>query len=307
MVKFRMLAEDNLLEKMQQDREWIKKVQKEVGCKITIKKKPPKGMRERVVVVDAHTIKGGKEGISQILRKLADINEDGSEEFSRKFCSDEVECCLLLQKELTGAVIGEKGCRLKDILKKHDVRCDIERQCVGQSDEKTVRVVGNTEDVCQTISTMLANVCECGKSMTPRYPYDPFYGGPGAVAPPSFRRHGVGEEWSKGDWLCQGCYYKNFSRNSKCKKCGGSKPNYDLDRGVDYRYKKMGYDGYGPERRKKKLPHGAAYHYEGSAGAYGGYMGGYGGGRKGEHKGKYPDKYEDAYGSGYSHQSYTGW
>lgn len=300
MVKFRLLAEDALLTQMAIDKEWIRTVQKEHSCKITIKKKPPKGMRERVVVVDGRSIKQAKAGVCQVLRKLADINEDGTEVFSRKFCSDEVEACMLLQKELTGAVIGEAGCRLKDIQKKHEIRTDIERQCIGQSDEKTVRVTGPTEDVCSAVEIMLQNVCECGKNLTPRYPYDPFYGGPGAVAPPSFKRHGVGEDWSRGDWLCQNCYYKNFSRNTKCKKCNNNKPNYALDRGVDYRYKQMGYDGYGPQK-KKKLPHGAAYDYSGSA--FGGYQGTYGGGRKGEHKGKYPDKY----GGSYHAQSYSGW
>merc|ERR1711964_485314 len=106
----------------------------------------------------------------------------------------------------------------------------MERQCIGQSDEKTVKIRGATEQVLEATEIVIQNILESGKNTIPRYPYDPFYGGPGAVAPPSFRRSGVHDDWSQGDWLCQSCYYKNFSRNSKCKKCGGNKPHYDLDR-----------------------------------------------------------------------------
>jgi len=307
MPKFRLLQEDILLEVINEDKTWIQKQARENSVQIKIKKKPPKGMRERVVEVYGSTSKTAKKGVIEVCRKLAEVNEDGSEVFSRKFCTDEVQCCLLVQKDVTGAVIGEKGIRIKDVLKKYEIQCDIERQCIGQSDEKTVRVTGPTEQVISALEKILANILEHGRNLTPRYPYDPFYGGPGAVAPPSFRRQGVHDDWSLGDWFCPACHYKNFGKNSRCKKCGGPKPKYDLDRGVSYKEKQMygpggynGYMGYGRDRGSKdKNPYGASYAYSGSAGAYSGYMGSYGGGRKGQ--GKYEDKY-GGYGT-----SYKGW
>jgi len=151
----------------------IKSIRSDSGARVNIPDHFP-GSQERIA-----EISGVVEDVSRAIQMIAS-----------SLSEDRPEVCILAESKNLGSVIGKGGSTINKIRDDTQARIDIEKECLGNSTQKEIRISGDAKNVHNAIDIVVQHLAD-GTSPV-RVPYVPFGGGGNFSFPPVRGRKGKG-------------------------------------------------------------------------------------------------------------------
>jgi len=151
----------------------IKTIRNDSGARVNIPDHFP-GSQERIA-----EISGVVEDVSQAIQMIAS-----------SLSEDRPEVCILAESKNLGSVIGKGGSIINKIRDDTQARIDIDKECLGNSTQKEIRISGDAKNVHNAIDIVVQHLAD-GTSPV-RVPYVPHRGGGNLSFSPVRGRKGRG-------------------------------------------------------------------------------------------------------------------